>query len=79
MAKVLWPTGSKSAEQHLMNRHEQIDALVFEMNNLINRHVAEFDLDTHTIVGVLEDMKMELLLTGLDSIDFESDADTNAD
>ena len=45
-----------------MKHHEQIDAFGFALDALINRYTAEFDLPVATIVGVLEDRKMELLL-----------------
>lgn len=45
-----------------MKHHEQIDAFAFALDALINRYTAEFDLPVATIVGVLEDRKMEMLL-----------------
>ena len=57
-----------------MKNHEQIDALKFELGKLVVRFRAEWDLDLHTIIGVMEDEKMELLLSGGD-VDFESDID----
>ena len=41
-----------------MNTYEQIDAFHYDLTNLINRYKAEFDIDLHTIVGVLEDKKI---------------------
>ena len=56
-----------------MNRHEQIDAFRQELCNTITRFRQEFDLDLNTIVGVMEDEKLELLLAG--GVGFESDMD----
>ena len=44
-----------------MNNNEQTDAFVMELDNLVARFVREFDINTYTIVGVLEDKKLELL------------------
>ena len=57
-----------------MNKYEQIDAFHYELTNLINRYNAEFDIDMHTIVGVLEDKKISLLL-GEESVEFSADDD----
>ncbi len=53
-----------------MKHHEQIDAFSLELDNLISRHSAEFDLDMHTIIGVLESKKVDLLLY---TVDYEAD------
>ena len=45
-----------------MKDHEQTDAFTFALDNLVDRYLAEFDLGIHTIVGVLEDKKLDLLL-----------------
>jgi hypothetical protein len=57
-----------------MNKYEQIDAFHYDLTNLINRYKAEFDIDLHTIVGVLEDKKISMLL-GEDLVDFSADDD----
>lgn len=54
-----------------MNHNEQTDAFTFELTNLITRFVNEFDINIHTIVGVLEDVKFDILV-GKD-IEFEVD------
>ena len=59
-----------------MNRTEQIDAFQQELAKMVHRFRSEFDLDLHTIVGVLEDEKMEVLLGG---VGFESDIDLDDD
>lgn len=55
-----------------MKHHEQIDAFSLELDNLISRHSAEFDLDMHTIIGVLESKKVDLLLY---TVEYEADGD----
>ena len=57
-----------------MDKYEQIDAFHYDLTNLINRYKAEFDIDLHTIVGVLEDKKISMLL-GDDLVDFSADDD----
>jgi len=53
-----------------MNINEQTDAFTGALDNLIDKFSREFDLNVQTIVGVLEDKKLELLLTG---VNFEID------
>lgn len=60
-----------------MKDHEQTDAFTFALDNLIDRYLAEFDLGVHTIVGVMEDKKLDLLL-GKD-IHFQQEEDTEED
>lgn len=48
-----------------MNINEQTDAFTGALDNLIDKFSREFDLNIQTIVGVLEDKKLELLLTGV--------------
>jgi hypothetical protein len=55
-----------------MNKHEQIDAFYGDLDKLIDRYKAEFDIDVYSIVGILEDKKLSLLL-GEDTVSFESD------
>ena len=45
-----------------MEPHEQTDAFTFALDNLVDRYIAEFDLGIHTIVGVMEDKKLDLLM-----------------
>lgn len=56
-----------------MNREQQIDIFQQELAKMVHRFRSEFELDLHTIVGVLEDEKMELLLGG--GVGFESEID----
>lgn len=56
-----------------MNKEQQIDIFQQELAKMVHRFRSEFELDLHTIVGVLEDEKMELLLGG--GVGFESDID----
>lgn len=53
-----------------MNINEQTDAFTLALDNIIDQFTREFDLNTQTIVGVMEDKKLELLLTG---VSFEAD------
>lgn len=63
---------------HIMNNDEQVDALVVELDKLISRYRAEFDLNLHSIVGVLEEKKMSLLL-GEEMLHFESEIELDDD
>lgn len=57
-----------------MNKYEQIDAFYNDLSALVKRYNAEFDIDMHTIVGVLEDKKIGLIL-GEESVEFSADED----
>lgn len=59
-----------------MNINEQTDAFTGALDNVIDQFMKEFDLNVQTIVGVLEDKKLELLLTG---VNFEVDQPENCD
>ena len=61
-----------------MNNDEQVDALMMELDKMIQRYRAEFDLNLHSIIGVLEEKKMSMLL-GEDMIEFESEIDLEDD
>lgn len=50
---------------------EQTDAFRFELDNLVERFLEEFDLNTITLVGALTEKTKELLEVG--SIEFEMD------
>tara|TARA_B100002019_G_scaffold106695_1_gene91685 strand:+ start:28863 stop:29090 length:228 start_codon:yes stop_codon:yes gene_type:complete len=52
---------------------EQTDAFRFELDNLVERFLEEFDLNTITLVGALTEKTKELLEVG--SIEFEMDED----
>lgn len=52
---------------------EQTDALRFDLDDLINRYVDEFDLNTITIIGALQEKVEELCSGG--NIEFEMDED----
>lgn len=52
---------------------EQTDALRFDLDDLINRYVDEFDLNTITIIGALQEKVEELCSGG--NIEFEMDDD----
>ena len=55
-----------------MNINEQTDQFLFELQNVINRFKAEYDLNHATIIGTLEIVKMDYLVDG-DEIVFEDD------
>lgn len=59
-----------------MNINEQTDAFTGAIDNVIDQFMKEFDLNVQTIVGVLEDKKLELLLTG---VNFEVDQPDSCD
>jgi len=52
---------------------EQTDAFRFELDNLVDRFIDEFDLNTITLVGALSEKMKELLEFG--DIEFEMDED----
>ena len=56
-----------------MDFDEQTDAFTFEVDNLVERYLNDFDINLFTIVGVLEAKQQELLNRG--NIDFEIDDD----
>lgn len=69
-----------------MDFYEQTDSFRFDLDNLCDKYLQEFDINTFTIVGALEEKKMELLkiLRNIDSkkieligddIEFEMDED----
>lgn len=57
-----------------MNINEQTDAFLFELQNVVNRFKAEYDLNHATIVGTLEIVKMDYLIEG-DEVEFIDDMD----
>jgi hypothetical protein len=69
-----------------MDFYEQTDSFRFDLDNLCDKYLQEFDINTFTIVGALEEKKMELLkiLRNIDSkkieligddLEFEMDED----
>ena len=44
-----------------MEYHEQTDAFMFDLMNLIGRYRKEFDLSPQTLVGVMEFVKNDLM------------------
>jgi len=61
-----------------MNINEQTDQFLFELQNVINRFKAEYDLNHATIIGTLEIVKMDYLVDS-DDIVFEDDMDDDED
>jgi hypothetical protein len=69
-----------------MDFYEQTDSFRFDLDNLCDKYLGEFDINTFTIIGALEEKKMEILkiLRTIDSkkieligedIEFEMDED----
>ena len=42
-----------------MDFNEQTDAFRFDLDDLCNRYLEEFDVNTFTLVGALEEKKLE--------------------
>lgn len=61
-----------------MNINEQTDQFLFELQNVINRFKAEYDLNHATIIGTLEIVKMDYLIDS-DDIVFEDDMSDDDD
>jgi len=61
-----------------MNINEQTDQFLFELQNVVNRFKAEYDLNHATIIGTLEIVKMDYLVEG-DEIVFEDDMSDDDD
>jgi hypothetical protein len=60
-----------------MDFDEQTDAFTFELDNLVERYVREFDINIYTVLGVLEAKQHELFSRG--TIEFTEDDDDNLD
>lgn len=43
-----------------MNFDEQTDAFRFDLDDLCGRYLEEFDINTFTLIGALEEKKVEL-------------------
>jgi hypothetical protein len=52
---------------------EQTDSFRFDLENLIYRYIDEYDINTITIIGALQEKIVELSTEG--NVDFESDID----
>jgi hypothetical protein len=50
---------------------EQTDSFRFDLENLIYRYIDEYDINTITIIGALQEKVVELSNEG--NVDFESD------
>lgn len=60
-----------------MDINEQTDAFLFELQNIVNRFRAEYDLNHATIIGTLEILKIDYLTES--NISFECDIDLEDD
>jgi|TARA_B100000497_G_C7519893_1_gene316020 hypothetical protein len=59
-----------------MDTNEQTDALLFELQNAVNRFRSEFDLNHATIIGCLEMVKLDYLTEPSDDeVMFDADDD----
>jgi hypothetical protein len=59
-----------------MDTNEQTDALLFELQNTVNRFRSEFDLNHATIIGCLEMVKLDYLTEPSDDeVMFDADDD----
>ncbi len=54
---------------------EQTDAFRFDLENLINRYLSEFDINAFTIMGALQEKIIELTYSG----SFECELDDSDD
>jgi hypothetical protein len=52
---------------------EQTDSLRMDLDNLVYRYIDEYDLNTITIIGALQEKVEELCSSG--NIEFETDID----
>ena len=57
-----------------MDFDEQTDAFTFELDNLCERYIREFDINLYTVLGVLEAKQKELMDQGY--IEFLPEDDT---
>lgn len=56
-----------------MDHDEQTDAFRFELDDLVDRYIHEFDINVFTLSGALQEKIQELLSGG--NIEFEVDDD----
>jgi hypothetical protein len=56
-----------------MDYNDQTDELYIDMCNMIHRYMCEFDLNTQTIIGVLEECKNDLVTQGVMFMDIDID------
>ena len=61
-----------------MTYDEQTDAITYEILGVVTRYLNEFDLNEATIVGVLENVKTDVMEAWVDfDADFEIDTDSD--
>ena len=60
-----------------MDFYEQTDAFTFELDNLVDRYLRDFDINTYTVIGVMEAKQVELMTQG--DVTFTDDTDDNDD
>ena len=59
-----------------MDINEQTDALLFELQGVVNKFRQEFDLNHATIIGCIEMVKIDYLTEPENEIRFEQDDGT---
>jgi hypothetical protein len=52
---------------------EQTDAFRFELDDMVDRYLKEFDINTFVIIGALREKEQELINAG--NVEFEADDD----
>ena len=57
--------------------NEQTDAFRFELDDLVERYLQEFDINTFVMIGALREKMSELIDAG--NLDFDPDFDFGAD
>tara|TARA_Y100001938_G_scaffold149890_1_gene238502 strand:- start:395 stop:604 length:210 start_codon:yes stop_codon:yes gene_type:complete len=55
--------------------NEQTDAFRWDLDNLIDRYLSEFDINTFVMIGALQEKVQELIEDGNSSMDIPLDED----
>lgn len=66
------PTGPKDWD-------EQTDAFRFELDDMVDRYLQEFDINTITMIGALKEKMYELIEAGNGEMEIDPDDDTDDD
>ena len=53
--------------------NEQTDAFRFELDDIVNRYLEEFDINTITMIGALREKMQELIESGNGEMDINLD------
>jgi len=57
--------------------NEQTDAFRFELDDLVERYLAEFDINTITMIGALREKMQELIESGNGYMDIDLEGEGN--